>query len=302
MPTVVTISQIAQLEYLGDAKMEQFLKVFEQMCRQSTTLPESEKQNLMYRHLCKSEELKFDIAHYRRQEDGHPDKTYEFLRDAIYKNLARKMRTRPTMSPVRSIETSCRSKTTRVPLLPPPLATPRPVLSPKEIGPRALTRRTVVVAEAEGKETERTVARLMPRDAHASSLQDFDSISCQPIAPLVLSVSTNIALCRRPNMKACFLLIVLELPALNDLIVVAVDQAENLAKAMAKVRAIEVSRLTVTNRCGEYWLHGACSSGGTPSKQGNCKYPFHQTKDEVMKLRAARQAKAKNKAQSGGSE
>ena len=80
MGFVYSITDLTNLEWMGDAKMQSFLYVWYVMVSgmpgdiEQTTL-----RNLLHEKIEKSSVLAYDLSHYDRLPEGHQDKSYAFL-------------------------------------------------------------------------------------------------------------------------------------------------------------------------------------------------------------------------------
>ena len=87
------ITEFADLEWRGDKPTEihTFMYIWENMLSQMhTLLSRHELAGILLQKLEKSNVLKEDLAHYYRQEPGHPDHSYEYLINSMTRYLTRK--------------------------------------------------------------------------------------------------------------------------------------------------------------------------------------------------------------------
>ena len=86
------ITDFAELEWRGDkpAEIHTFMCIWENMLSQMhTSLSRNELASILIQKLDKSSALKEDLAHYWRQEPGHPDHSYEYLINSMARYLTR---------------------------------------------------------------------------------------------------------------------------------------------------------------------------------------------------------------------
>ena len=87
------ITNFADLEWRGDklSEIHTFMYVWENMLSQMhTSLSRHELAGILLQKLDKSSVLEEDLAHYYRQELGHPDHSYEYLINSMARYLTRK--------------------------------------------------------------------------------------------------------------------------------------------------------------------------------------------------------------------
>ena len=87
------ITDFADLEWRGDKPTEihTFMYIWENMLSQMhTSLLRHELAGILLHKFEKSNVLKEDLAHYYRQEPGHPDHSYEYLVNSMTSYLTRK--------------------------------------------------------------------------------------------------------------------------------------------------------------------------------------------------------------------
>ena len=73
---------------MGDAEMENFLSHWDFIVdNMEEAVTDNVKRDLIYVQMNKSKALAEDMAHFRRQVMGHPDRTYEYLRRSIERHL-----------------------------------------------------------------------------------------------------------------------------------------------------------------------------------------------------------------------
>ena len=87
------ITDFADLEWRGDKPTEihTFMCIWENMLSQMhTSLSRHELAGILSQKLEKSNVLKEDLAHYYRQEPGHPDHSYEYSINPMTRYLKRK--------------------------------------------------------------------------------------------------------------------------------------------------------------------------------------------------------------------
>ena len=82
MRQVYGLKELSMVELQGD-DLETFWSDWVRVLsgqRSPDTITPEQKEELFYKQLKKSERMRADIAHYRRQAEGHADRTYEYLK------------------------------------------------------------------------------------------------------------------------------------------------------------------------------------------------------------------------------
>ena len=79
------IVHLAKLEYFGDDRMADWLHAWDRILADQDVAPSVQQLNhSFYEKIQRSVALKGDIEYYDRLDEGHPDKTYEYLRKRMW--------------------------------------------------------------------------------------------------------------------------------------------------------------------------------------------------------------------------
>ena len=82
------ISDLLQIEWLSDAKIETFISNWENVLSGCIKeVEEDVKRALFLKQVRKSQNISQDLAHYDRLPEGHEEKTYTFLRRACQRQI-----------------------------------------------------------------------------------------------------------------------------------------------------------------------------------------------------------------------
>ena len=75
---------LMNLKYPGDSSMAKFLVTWDRIVDAlGSQLDSLQREGILFDKIKDSKDLSEDIAHYQRQVVGHPDRSYEFLRNSL---------------------------------------------------------------------------------------------------------------------------------------------------------------------------------------------------------------------------
>eukprot|EP00972_Heterocapsa_arctica_P042175 6216731-Heterocapsa_arctica.AAC.1 len=82
------ISDLTELKWHGDHSIPSFLYLWRQIVmRMKIQLPTEMLMDTLHSKMEGSKLMENDLAHFNRQDEGHPDRSYEYLLNVMDKNI-----------------------------------------------------------------------------------------------------------------------------------------------------------------------------------------------------------------------